>query len=326
MDGSTSLAQVPGIAAVAGSGEESLYSLAMPLTSFLKDLYVRRLLAFTLLIPLAFAASAGAQDNYEIQVYGADTVAPRTTMVELHSNFTVDGSKAFPGSTYAPDGTYPTTHVQHETVEITQGLTKWSELGFYIFTSIGPGPQGWQWVGDHIRPRVRAPDSWHWPVGVSISNEIGYQRARFSPDTWTWEIRPIVDKQVGRLYLSFNPTFDRSFHGPSVHEGFTFSPNVKAGYDITKKVNAGIEYYGDYGDVRNVAAPRDQQQQFFVATDLNVSPQWEFNFGIGVGTTASTDHLIVKAIVGRRFSWPSRVGRESNTLKGDVREKDKPKK
>ena len=160
-----------------------------------------------------------------------------------------------PGSIYTPEGTYPTNHAEHETVEITQGLTKWSEVGFYIFTSIGPNGQGWQWVGDHIRPRVRAPDSWHWPVGVSISNEIGYQRARFSPDTWTWEIRPIMDKQMGRWYLSFNPTFDRSFHGPSVNQGFTFSPNVKVGYDITKKVNAGIEYYGDYGDVGILASP-----------------------------------------------------------------------
>ncbi len=25
---------------------------------------------------------------------------------------------------------------------------------------------GSQWVGDHIRPRVRVPESWHWPVGV----------------------------------------------------------------------------------------------------------------------------------------------------------------
>ena len=274
---------------------------------------------------LSFSPSLRAQDNYEIQVYGSDTVAPRTTMVELHSNFTVDGSKTAPGSMYAPDGTYATTHAQHETVEITQGVTTWSEVGFYIFTSARGDGQGWQWVGDHIRPRVRAPDSWHWPVGVSISNEIGYQRARFSPDTWTWEIRPIVDKQVGRWYLAFNPVFDRSFHGPSVDQGFTFSPNVKVGYDITKKVNAGIEYYGYFGDVRNVAAPRDQQHQYFAVTDLNVSPKWEFNFGIGVGTTASTDHLIVKAIVGRRFSWPSREGRASNTSKGDLPEKGKPK-
>jgi hypothetical protein len=47
----------------------------------------------------------------------------------------------------------------------------------------------------------------------------------------------------------------------------------------------------------------DQQQQLFAVTDLNVSPKWELNFGVGMGATASTDHLIVKAIVGRRFDW-----------------------
>lgn len=45
---------------------------------------------------------------------------------------------------------------------------------------------GVQWVGDHIRPRVRVPTSWHWPVGVSLSTEIGYQRPVYSLDTWTW--------------------------------------------------------------------------------------------------------------------------------------------
>ena len=28
------------------------------------------------------------QGNYEIQVYGSDTVAAKRTMIELHSNFT----------------------------------------------------------------------------------------------------------------------------------------------------------------------------------------------------------------------------------------------
>ncbi len=269
------------------------------------------------------AALARAQDNYEIQVYGSDTVAPKTTMVELHSNFTIDGFKAVPGSRYQADGTFPTNHAEHETIEITQGITRWSEIGFYIFTSARDG-QGVQWVGDHIRPRVRAPQSWHVPVGLSISNEIGYQRARFSPDTWTWEIRPIIDKQLGRLYLAFNPTLDRSWHGPSVNHGMTFSPNIKAGYDFTKKINAGIEYYAAYGDLAGFDTLRNQQQQFFAATDLNVSPKWEFNFGIGVGTTSSTDHLIVKAIVGRRFSWGHQP-ETPDTSKGDVKEQDKPK-
>src|SRR6185437_928820 len=127
---------------------------------------------------------------------------------------------------------------------------------------------------------VRAPESWHLPVGLSISNEMGYQRARFSPDTWTWEIRPIVDKQLGRWYLSFNPTMDRSWHGPGVKEGVVFSPNAKLGYDFTKKVNGGLEYYASYGDLAGFDTLRNQQQQLFLATDLNLSPKWEFNFGI----------------------------------------------
>jgi len=36
-------------------------------------------------------------------------------------------------------------------------------------------------------------------------------------------------------------------------------------------------------------------------TDLNVSPNWEFNFGVGVGLTGGSDHLLVKMIIGRRF-------------------------
>ena len=51
------------------------------------------------------------------------------------------------------------------------------------------------------------------------------------------------------------------------------------------------------------ASPRNQQQQFFAVTDLNVSPVWEINFGVSVGATTTTDHLIVKAILGRRFDW-----------------------
>jgi hypothetical protein len=251
---------------------------------------------------LFLTCSARAQGNYEIQVYGSDMTAPDTTMVELHSNYTISGTRAIPGSRFAEDGTEPTTGAVHETVEITQGFTDWFETGFYIFTSARHG-FGYEWVGDHIRPRVRVPEQWHWPVGVSLSNEIGYQRPRFSPDTWTWEIRPIVDKQLGPWYLSFNPTLERSWHGPSVGRGVEFSPNFKLGYDLNKKVSAGFEYYGNYGNLLGFDAFREQQQDFFPSVDLNVSPKWEFNFGAGVGVTRSTDHLILKCIVGRRFSF-----------------------
>jgi hypothetical protein len=251
----------------------------------------------TIFLVLDLSPLARAQDNYEIQVYGSDTVVPRSTMVEIHSNFTVEGSKT------VVDGVLPSNHAEHETLEITQGINEWAEVGFYVFTSI-QSDGGWQWVGDHIRPRFRVPESWHWPVGVSLSNEIGYQRAAFSPDTWTWEIRPIIDKKIGPWYLAFNPALDRSWHGQSVNQGVTFSPNVKFSYDFTKKIAGGLEYYASYGSLTGFDALKDQQQQFFPSIDVDFGPQWEFNFGVGVGATRSTDHLIVKCIIGRRFSWP----------------------
>jgi len=242
------------------------------------------------------AAPASAQDNYEIQVYGVDTVAPGHTMVELHSNFTFDGSK-----TYA-DGLNPTNHALHETVEITHGWNDWFETGFYIFTSERSG-DGIDWVGDHIRPRVRVPEKWKWPVGVSLSTEFGYQRRQFSADTWTLEIRPIIDKTMGRWYWSFNPSLDRSFHGPGVNQGLVFSPNFKFSYDLTPKIAAGLEYYGSLGPITGFDPVSQQQQQIFPAIDLNIAPQWEINFGFGVGLTGATDHLIGKMILGYRFNF-----------------------
>ncbi|HXJ05064.1 MAG TPA: hypothetical protein VNH65_08200 [Candidatus Acidoferrum sp.] len=247
-------------------------------------------------LALAVVVPARAQDNYEIQVYGYDQVEPRHTMVELHSNFTIDGSKTM------ADGLYPTNHAEHETIEITHGFTDWFETGFYIFTSSRSG-QGIQWVGDHIRPRFRIPKKWNWPVGLSLSNEIGYQRRQFSADTWTWEMRPIIDKQIGRWYLDFNPTFDKSLHGPTVNQGFIFSPNVKISYDFTKKITGGIEYYGSVGPATDFSPISQQQHQIFPAIDLNLSPNWEVNFGLGVGLTGSTDHLIAKMILGYRFDF-----------------------
>jgi hypothetical protein len=206
---------------------------------------------------ISFAVPARAQGNYEIQVYGADTVEPGTTMVELHSNFTQQGF------TTVMDGVIPDNHQEHETIEITHGFTPWFEVGFYIFTSEKSG-DGIDWVGDHIRPRVRVPESWKWPVGVSLSTEIGYQRAKYDADTWTWEIRPIVDKKLGRWYFAFNPALERSFHGPSVNDGVDFSPDFKFSYDITPQVAFGLEYYGAFGPVRGFYPASEQEHQFLV--------------------------------------------------------------
>jgi hypothetical protein len=253
--------------------------------------FLHRLPVFALIcLPLA------AQDNYEIQVYGSESVGKGRVMVELHSNFTFQGTKS------TVEGVRPTEHALHETVEITAGITSWFETGFYIFTAATPG-FGWNYVGNHIRPRVTVPEQWHWPVGVSLSTEFGYQRAAYSVDTWNWEIRPIVDKQIRRWYLAFNPAVDKSIHGRTAGSGWGFSPNAKIDYAVLKRVQVGIEYYGSVGPLGQFDAFRDQSQQIFPCIDLDLGEQWEFNAGVGVGVTQATDHLIAKVIIGRRFSF-----------------------
>jgi len=245
---------------------------------------------------LAAVTTAHAQGNFEIQVYSADTVAPGRTMIELHSNMAVLGT------TRVTDGVRPTQHAMHETVEVTQGFTSWFETAGYLFTSIQPD-QGWEFVGTHIRPRLRIPESWRWPVGLSLSSELGWQRRVYSADTWTVEIRPIIDTQLGRWYLAFNPTFARAIEGPSVKRGWEFTPAAKVTYEVRKAVSAGVEYYGAIGPPGHVDRPRDQEHLLFAVLDLDLGENWEFNIGIGAGLTPSTDALIVKSIIGYRFNF-----------------------
>ena len=74
---------------------------------------------------LLFSYGARAQDNYEIQVYGSDTVDKGATMVEFHTNYTADGLPA-------QNGMYASDHAVHETLEVTHGFTNWFETGFYV--------------------------------------------------------------------------------------------------------------------------------------------------------------------------------------------------
>jgi hypothetical protein len=249
---------------------------------------------YTLISILFLALNLHAQDNYEIQVYASPTMNKGQTMFELHSNYTIKGSTATSG----PE--LPTNHVIHETIEITHGWTTWFETGFYFFNSIGSDGRT-AYVGSHIRPRVAAPESWKWPVGVSISTEFGFQKSAFDANTASLEVRPIVDKKWNKFYLSVNPTVEKSFAGPDENRGFIFSPNVKGSYDVSGIVALGIEYYGSTGPFFHYDSFQQQEHQLFAATDIDFGPAWEFNAGIGYGLTNSTDKAIIKLILGRRF-------------------------
>lgn len=255
---------------------------------------IRRYLAPILLLLLFACQTIFAQDNYEIQVYGSQTMPKNSTMFELHSNFTFNGTKSKENSLL------PTNHIQHETIEITHGFTTFFEIGCYFFNAIGSDGRS-NYVGSHIRPRIMLPEKYHFPVGLSLSTEIGFQKTAYSEDDWSLEIRPIIDKQLKRWYFAFNPAFEKALHGPNVSQGYVFSPNVKVNYDVSKIFSPSLEYYGAIGPLNKFFPSNEQQHQLFFAVDLNVHPDWELNLGYGLGFTNSTDRSILKCIVGYRL-------------------------
>ncbi len=256
---------------------------------------MRSFLVCCLLLPAALFA----QDNYEIQVYGAQTQAKHSSIFELHSNFTFNGEKD------VLKGVRPSYHSLHETLEITTGITDNFELGFYLFTNYTPG-YGYRVIGSHIRPRIMVPEAWHCPVGLSLSVEFGYQSLNYSPDLWNLEIRPIIDKQWEKLYVAFNPTLGISLKGVDNDSRPMFEPNVKLAYSFFKKANLGFEYYGGLGAITAFEKPADQSHALFLAYDLVGNPDWELNVGPGWGLTKATDGFVFKILVGRRVQWHSK--------------------
>jgi hypothetical protein len=72
---------------------------------------------------------------------------------------------------------------------------------------------------------------------------------------------------------------------------------------LTKKISGGIEYHGALGPVTEFDPVSQQQHQIFSTITLHLFPKWEVNFGLGVGLTGSTDHLIAKMNLGYRFDF-----------------------
>ena len=93
----------------------------------------------------------------------------------------------------------------------------------------------------------------------------------------------------------------KSLHGANSARGWEFAPSGKASLKVTRWLDLGLEYYSTLGQVGNFERFGNQQHTLMPAIDLNVSPRWEINFGVGRGLNHSTDPWLVKLIVGRRF-------------------------
>ena len=232
-----------------------------------------------------------AQADNEIQVYASSITPKNITLIELHQNYTFNGMDGLTDPKSA--------RWLEETLEITRGLGKNWEIGFYIFT--GFSPEGnFQYLGNHIRPRFTFPAAWNLAFGASISLELGFIRPRNKSDfVMDGELRPIIDKSFGNWYFSLNPNI--AFNLTGDNKFFGVGPQFKTVYTIKSKFGLGLEYYTSLGTFEKLSSLKQQEHLLGPIFDLYTNPKWELQTGFLFGLTQGSNKQVFKLIMGRRL-------------------------
>jgi len=226
---------------------------------------------------VALATPAHAQDEFEIQVYDAETAKLGEPGLEIHINEHLIQA--------APDET-------HVTFEPHYGLRDWAELGAYLQTSLSS--DGFAYAGVKLRLKVRWPRRvWRDRVGLAVNFEISDIPARFEPDVWGSEVRPIADLRVGRIYAAVNPIVSTDLAGTLAGRP-QFEPAAKLGISVARSLMLGFEWYGGFGPFDAFGSTAVDRS--FVTLDVD-GGWWDLDFGIGANW-GSPDHPIAKLIFG----------------------------
>jgi hypothetical protein len=67
------------------------------------------------------------------------------------------------------------------------------------------------------------------------------------------------------------------------------------GWQLTKKLTPSVEYYASLGPVKHLLPVHDQVQLIVPGADWTVAERLKWSFGVGIGMTGGTDHLILKS-------------------------------
>jgi hypothetical protein len=254
----------------------------------------------SLLLAVIFftASTVAAHSVDEIQVYNAEIAKVSQWTLQLHLNYAFSGRKEpdFPGGL--------TPHrALNGTPELAYGITDWWELGFYAPFAVDSGGQFLSNAGK-IRNLFVVPNAEKRNFFYGVNFEFSYETPPFAQTRYALEIRPIIGVRNKEWEFIVNPIVDLSFGALGQVD---FAPAVRIARNLGEDRVIGIEYYADFGSIRNFLPLPEQSHQIFAVTDFKVG-NFDINLGVGYGLTPGSDRLITKAIIGYAFPVPGKEG------------------
>ena len=128
------------------------------------------------------------------------------------------------------------------------------------------------------------------------------------PESSEVEMRLILQKDLGDFRLKLNPAISMDTSGEEVKEGL--NANFFGGIYWRRfyLVQPGVEYYGRYGQLRDMPPAKEQEQVLFGTLNFNLFRGFQWQLAAGTGMTSGSDDFIFKSILVYEFGTirPSR--------------------
>jgi len=255
--------------------------------------YVTYLCGLVTVAAFGFVSPGALAAPDEIQVYTEEMNDPGEFGLELHVNYAIEGAKE---PAYA--GEMKSHHRLQVTPEFSYGITKALEAGLYLPVAMGSDGNVY---GNGLRFRLKfiAPredgERFFW----GLNTEIGYSPRRVSESYWGMELRPIVGYRGEDWLVSFNPILDMALSN-NVSREPNFEPGLKVTRKVAQGVQAGFEYYGEFGPMHHALPASERSHYLYGVMDIE-KKDFDANFGIGRGFENAGDKWVAKAIIAFPF-------------------------
>lgn len=229
----------------------------------------------------------------EIQVYTEEMNDPGEFGLELHVNYAIDGARQ-PGF----EGEMKSHRRLQVTPEFSYGLTKNLEAGLYVPLAMAEDGNLYN-NGLRFRLKFIAPREEGQAFFWGLNTEVGYSARRVSESDWGMELRPIIGYRTDNWLVSFNPILDMSLSN-NVSREPNFEPALKVTRKVSEGLNAGFEYYGEYGPLHHSLPSNERAHYLYAVADIE-KKDFDINFGIGRGIDQASDQWVAKAIIAFPF-------------------------